>query len=160
MSSPQRERRPQTEAPSTGTANRQAAESTSEYTVRPRPEPMIEWVTEDDRTLQEWTERREAVRAYCLPKLDRIGQCPPLGSPQWRGLPADDPRLLGAVFAAALAYEDIASTREWWVREQHRERLTAQRHASHAVSNALDWRAVSLNPSHATLARRRSVVVQ
>jgi len=33
MSSPQRERRPQTEAPSTGTANRQAAESTSDYTA-------------------------------------------------------------------------------------------------------------------------------
>jgi len=134
--------------------------SDADSTARPRPEPMIEWVTEDDRTLQEWTVRREAVRAYCLPKLDRIGQCPPLGSPQWRGLPADDPRLLGAVFAAALAYEDIASTREWWVREQHRERLTAQRHASHAVSNALDWRAVSRSSSHATLARRRSVVVQ
>ena len=33
MSSPQRERRPQTEAPSTGTANRQAAESTSDSTA-------------------------------------------------------------------------------------------------------------------------------
>ncbi len=131
---------------------------TANSSAPPRPEPMIEWVTEDERTLQEWTVRREAVRAYCLPKLDRIGQCPPLGSPQWRGLPADDPRLLGAVFAAALAFEDIASAREWWEREHHRERLTAQREASYAVSDALDWRAVSRNPSHATLARRRREV--
>lgn len=145
--------------PQQGTASDLAGSGISaNSSAPPRPEPMIEWVTEDERTLQEWTVRREAVRAYCLPKLDRIGQCPPLGSPQWRGLPADDPRLLGAVFAAALACEDIASTREWWVREHHRERLTAQREASYAVSDALDWSAVSRNPSHATLERRREVI--
>jgi len=36
-----RERRPQTEAPSTETANRQAAESTSDSTARPRPVTLI-----------------------------------------------------------------------------------------------------------------------
>jgi Protein of unknown function (DUF2742) len=115
-------------------------------------------LTAEDLALQEWTVRRESVQAYCRSVLDRIGHCPLLGSPQWRRLPADDPRRLGAVFAAALAYEDIASTREWWAREQHRERLTAQREASHAISDAIDWGAQSRRPSHATLQRRRGVV--
>ena len=37
----QKRRRPQTEAPSTGTANRQAAESFSHSTARPRPVTLI-----------------------------------------------------------------------------------------------------------------------
>ncbi len=37
----QKRRRPQTEAPSTGTANRLAAESTSDCTARPRPVTLI-----------------------------------------------------------------------------------------------------------------------
>jgi len=41
MSSPQRERRPQTEAPSTGFASHQAVESTSDSTARPRPVSVI-----------------------------------------------------------------------------------------------------------------------
>ncbi len=41
MSSPQRERRPQTEAPSTGFASHQAVESTSDSTARPRPVTLI-----------------------------------------------------------------------------------------------------------------------
>jgi len=37
----QRERRPRAEAPSTGIASHQAAESTSEFTARPRPVSLI-----------------------------------------------------------------------------------------------------------------------
>ncbi len=41
MTTPQRERRPQAEAPSTGFVSHQAAESTSEFTARPRPVTLI-----------------------------------------------------------------------------------------------------------------------
>jgi len=41
MSTPKRERRPRAEAPSAGFASHQAAESTSEFTARPRPVTLI-----------------------------------------------------------------------------------------------------------------------
>lgn len=36
--------------------------------------------------------------------------------------------------------------------------LLAQREASHAISEAVDWSAVAMAPSHAELKRRRGVV--
>jgi len=126
MTTPQRERHPAPEVPSTGIASHQAAESTSESS----PSAAVSEDTENY-----WTDRREHFMQW-LPCASR-------------------PELE----ARALREFDRAEGVAFLIAEQHRrDDLTAQREASYAVSAALDWTAISRNPSHAELVRRRSVV--
>ncbi len=151
MSTPQRERHPAPEVPSTGTANHQAAESTSESTAQHAISALIA--------------RDGAIADYLTPRIARCevrGPVPQLGTAEWEHLDDGDPRKVGAVFAAAREWATITSIRRWTVldapRQAEVERLTLQREASYAVSEALDWSAQSRRPSHAELVRRRSVI--
>jgi hypothetical protein len=147
----QRERRPQAEAPSTGIASHQAAESTSESTAEHAIGALIA--------------RDDSIADYLGPKIAQCearGPIPQLGTAAWEHLADRDPRKVGAVFVAAREWTVITSLRRWTVldapRQAEVERLTAQREASYAVSAALDWSAQSRHPSHAELVRLRSVV--
>ncbi len=85
--------------------------------------------------LSEWAERRNAVVAW-LPHATRE-----------------------AVEAFALRHFDRAESAEFCIREEHRRAdCAAQRQASWAIADALDWTAVSRNPSHSALVQRRSVI--
>ena len=147
----QRERRPRAEAPSTGIASHQAAESTSEFTAEQAIGALIA--------------RDDSISDYLSPKIAQCearGSIPQLGTAEWEHLDDGDPRKVGAVFVAAREWTTITSLRRWTVldapRQAEVERLTAQREASYAVSAALDWSAQSRHPSHAELVRRRSGV--
>ncbi len=148
---PQRERRPWAEAPSTGIASHQAAESTSESTAA--------------RAIGALIARDDSIADYLGPKIAQCespGSIPQLGTAEWEHLDDGDPRKVGAVFVAAREWTTITSLRRWKVLDEPRqaevERLTSQREASHAVAAALDWTAASRQPSHAELVRRRSVI--
>jgi len=148
---PPRERRPRAEAPSTGFASHQAAESTSDGTAEQAVGALIA--------------RDDSIADYVGPKITQCearGPIPQLGTAEWEHLDDGDPRKIGAVFVAAREWTVITSLRRWTVldapRQAEVERLTAQREASHAVSAALDWTAASRRPSHAELVRRRSVI--
>ncbi len=83
--------------------------------------------------LSEWAKRRNAVTEW-LPHASR-----------------------GAVEAFALRHFDRAESAAWCIAEEHRrDRLLAQRAASHAIAGALDWSAD--HPTFAELERRRGVV--
>ncbi len=134
----QRERRPRAEAPSTGIASHQAAESTSEFTAEQAIGALIA--------------RDDSISDYLSPKIAQCearGSIPQLGTAEWEHL-------------AAREWTTITSLRRWTVldapRQAEVERLTAQREASYAVSAALDWGKQSGRPSFATLQRRRSVI--
>ncbi len=149
---PPRERRPWAEAPSTGFASHQAAESTSESTAEQAIGALIA--------------RDDSIADYLGPKIAQCearGLIPQLGTAEWEHLDDGDPRKVGAVFVAAREWTTITSLRCWKVLDEPRqaefERLTRQRMASHAVCEAEDWTAVSRRPSYAELVRRRSVVV-
>jgi hypothetical protein len=146
-----RERRPQAGAPSTGTANHQAAESGAQST---------------SEALSALIARDGVIADYLAPRIAQCearGPIPQLGTAEWEGLADGDPRKVGAVFVAAREWATITSLRLWGVldvpRQLEVERLTAERMASIEISQALDWSAVSRNPSHAELVRRRAVVV-
>ena len=63
--------------------------------------------------------------------------------------------------ARALREFDRAESAAFLIAWQiERDELKAQREASYEVCAAVDWVAVSRQPSHAELVRRRSVVVQ
>jgi len=148
---PQRERRPWAEAPSTGFASHQAAESTSESTAEQAIGALIA--------------RDDSIADYLGPKIalcEARGSIPQLGTANWEHLDDGDPRKVGAVFVAAREWLTITSLRRWTVLDEPRqaeaERLTAQREASYAISEALDWTAQSRRPSYAELLRRRSVI--
>jgi len=65
-----------------------------------------------------------------------------------------------AVEAFALRHFDRAESAAWCIAEEHRRAdCAAQRQASWAIADALDWSAQSRQPSHAELVQRRSVVV-
>ncbi len=86
--------------------------------------------------LSEWAERRNAVTTW-LPHATRE-----------------------AVEAFALRHFDRAESAAWCIAEEHRRAdCAAQRQASWAIADALDWSAQSRQPSHAELVQRRSVVV-
>ena len=147
----QRERRPRAEAPSTGIASHQAAESTSQFTAEQAIGALIA--------------RDDSISDYLSPKIAQCearGSIPQLGTAEWEHLDDGDPRKVGAVFVAAREWTTITSLRRWTVldapRQAEVERLTAQREASYAVSAALDWGKQSGRPSFATLQRRRSVI--
>ncbi len=147
----QRERRPRAEAPSTGIASHQAAESTSEFTAEQAIGALIA--------------RDGSISDYLSPKIAQCearGSIPQLGTAEWEHLDDGDPRKVGAVFVAAREWSTITSLRRWKVLDEPRqaevERLTLQREASHAVSAALDWTKQAARPSFATLQRRRGVI--
>jgi hypothetical protein len=74
---------------------------------------------------------------------------PPIfGSARWCALDDDDPAKTCAAVRAALA---------WWVEQDRVAAESAQAHvaASHAIAASLDWSAVSREPSHQELVRRR-----
>ncbi len=148
---PLRERRPWAEAPSTGFASHQAAESSSESTAEQAIGALIA--------------RDGAIAVYLGPKIilcEARGSIPQLGTAEWEHLDDGDPRKVGAVFVAAREWATITSLRRWTVldapRQAEVERLTLQREASHAVSAALDWSDQSRRPSYAELQRRRGEV--
>jgi hypothetical protein len=59
---------------------------------------------------------------------------------------------------ACLQHFDRAEVSEWCAAdEHHRADMLAQRQASYAISDALDWGAQSRRPSFAELQRRRGV---
>ncbi len=151
MNSPQRERRPQAEAPSTGSASHHAAESTSECTA----EQAIGALIARDGSIADYLGLKIA-------QCEAQGPIPQLGTLEWERLDYGDARKLGAVFVAAREWATITSLRRWKVLDEPRqaevERLTRQRESSHAVCEAVDWTAVSRQPSHADLVQRRSVV--
>lgn len=84
---------------------------------------------------------------------------PEYGSPEYEGLPANDPlRQQSIVFAAECwrrltasphCAEIIADLFEW-------ERRKSLRETSNAVSAAADWRAIASAPAYAELERRRA----
>ena len=85
--------------------------------------------------LSEWAVRRNSVVAW-LPHATRE-----------------------AVEALALRHFDRAESAEFCIGEEHRRAdCVAQRDASLAIADALDWTAQSSRPSHAELVRRRSEV--
>jgi len=94
--------------------------------------------THDDTAmpeLSEWAERRNSVVAW-LPHATRE-----------------------AVEAFALRHFDRAESAAFCIGEEHRRAdCAAQRQASWAIADALDWSAQSKHPTFAELERRRSVV--
>jgi len=153
----QRERRPSPGAPSTGFASHQAAESTSDYTA----------AHGDYVDLYSPVSRLIYARHHLGPLVAQAradGPLPELGTPEW--VAADAATRSAAAFVFALRYLDAAAmgslvgARDRRVAsESQREFLIAQREASHAISEAVDWTAQSRRPSHAELVRRRAVVV-
>jgi len=102
----------------------------------------------------------QVVRAYLDPIVERArsaGPLPELGSAEWTA--ASDPVKLASAFAALLAYMDAATFASLVLARDRRDAPgNALRQASHAISAAVDWTAVSRNPSNAELVRRRAVV--
>jgi len=151
MTTPQRERHPAPEVPSSGFASHQAARSDADSTA--------------ERAIGALIARDDSIADYLGPKIAQCearGSIPQLGTAEWEHLDDGDPRKVGAVFVAAREWTTITSLRRWTVldapRQAEVERLTAQREASYAVSAALDWGKQSGRPSFATLQRRRSVI--
>jgi len=105
--------------------------------------------------------RQQAVRAYLDPIVERArsaGPLPELGSAEWTA--ATDPVKLASAFAALLAYMDAATFTSLVLARDRRDAPgNALRQASHAISAAENWTAVSRRPTHAELVRRRSVIV-
>jgi len=61
--------------------------------------------------------------------------------------------------ARAMREFDRAESASWCIAEERRRaELLAQRQASYAVSEALDWSAQSRRPSHTELERHRAVI--
>jgi len=85
--------------------------------------------------LEYWSERREFVAAW-LPHVDRA-----------------------RLEQFALRHFDRAESAAYLIAEEHRRAdCAAQRQASWAIADALDWSAQSKHPTFAELERRRSVV--
>jgi hypothetical protein len=60
--------------------------------------------------------------------------------------------------AFALRHHDRAESAAWCISEEfERADMAAQRQASHAIADSLDWGAQSRRPSFAELQRRRAV---
>jgi len=151
MTTPQRERHPAPEVPSTGFASQPAAESTSDYTA--------------EKAIGALIARDGVIADYLGPKITQCeagGPIPELGTAEWEHLDDGDPHKIGAVFVAAREWTTITSLRRWVVlnapRQAEVERLTRQREASYAVCEAEDWTAASKRPSYAELTRRWAVV--
>jgi len=159
VTTPQRERHPAPEVPSTGFASHQAAESTSDYTAGQPDADVPDWPPYRD-----WSgERAVIVDALALtvgPWAARE-DVPEFGTAEWSG--ASPLARLLATLVYLVDVHDRCARAEWaWTdraRLDEEARLTAQREASHAISAALDWTAASRRPSHAELERRRAVVV-
>ena len=104
--------------------------------------------------------RQQAVRAYLDPIVERAraaGPLPELGSAEWTA--ASDTVKRASAFAALLAHMDAAAFTSLVLARDRRDAPgNALRQASHAISAAVDWTAVSRRPTHAELVRRRSVV--
>ncbi len=122
MTTPQRERHPAPEVPSTGIASRQATESDADSTA--------ELAASSDAS------RRANEVAAWLPTASRE-----------------------AVEAFAWRHFQRAESAEFCIGEEHRRAdCAAQRQASWAIADALDWTAQSKRPSFADLERRREVI--
>jgi hypothetical protein len=109
-------------------------------------------------------EAADAVRVWAVAVVRRAetrGWLPRYGSPEWVVLPVGDPRRLAAMVLAAECWRDHCSPArvaadlaaeleylDWSVRVRLAE-------ASHDISGAADWRALTAEPSYAELQRRR-----
>lgn len=83
----------------------------------------------------EWTDRANEVAAW-LPTASRE-----------------------ALMRFAWRHFQRAESAAWCIAEEHRRAdCAAQRQASHAIADALDWSAQAGRPSFETLGRRRAVV--
>ena len=106
------------------------------------------------------TENYSTVRAWLTPAVERArsaGPLPELGSAEWTA--ATDTVKRAAAFAALLAYLDAAAFGSLVAARDRRDAPgNALREASHAISAAVDWTALSRRPTHAELVRRRAVV--
>jgi len=92
-------------------------------------------INTDSTSLSEWAERRNSVVAW-LPHATRE-----------------------AVEAFALRHFDRAESAAFCIGEEHRRAdCAAQRQASWAIADALDWSAESKHPTFADLERRREVI--
>jgi len=111
-------------------------------------------------TVAEVIAHHEVVSAYLLPVITAAGRVPELGSSEWHK--ASEPAKHAAVFVYAKRYLDHVGIRAWAsvdkARTADEERLTAQRMASYAVCEAVDWTKQARRPSYAELTRHRSVV--
>ena len=144
-------------APTTQTATDQSELSAVDYTA----------AHADDVDLYSPVSRLIFARHHLGPLVTKAradGPIPELGTPAW--VASEAPTRSAAAFVAVLCYLDAAAmaslvgARDRRVaHEDHREFLTAQREASHAISEVVDWTAQSRRPSHAELVRRRGVVV-
>jgi len=103
----------------------------------------------------------QVVRAWLLPAVERAraaGPLPELGGPEWTA--ATDTVKLASAFAALLGYLDAATFTSLVLARDRRDAPGhALRQASHAISAAENWTALSRRPTHAELVRRRSVIV-
>lgn len=100
------------------------------------------------------------MRAWLAPAVERARAAGPLprpGSAEW--LAASEVVRTASVFAELLEHRQARAMMclAAWDRRE-RAAGDALRQASHAVSGADDWTAVSRRPSHAELVRRRAVV--
>jgi len=111
-------------------------------------------------TVAEVIAHHEMVSAYLQPVITAAGRVPELGSPEW--CRASESARNAAVFVYAKRHLDHIGIRAWASVDKARvadvERLTAQRMASYAVSEAENWISASKRPSYAELTRRRAVV--
>jgi hypothetical protein len=108
----------------------------------------------------------EVLRSYFVPAVQKAqdeGPLPTPGSTAW--VNADHDTKMVAVVAEYLGLRQarelaklVGNRNRRVAREDRRDFLVAQREASHAVSGAVDWSAVSRRPSHAELVKRRAVV--
>ncbi len=82
----------------------------------------------------EWPDTIEAVHRWCADALT-AGALPVFGSPEWCAL-EEGPAKSQAAVRAALA---------WWAEQWSRADASARAHvdASHAISDAADWRRVA-----------------
>ncbi len=140
--------------------NAQSADNGTTVPVIPAPEmDAPDWPPSRD-----WSgERAVIVDALALAVAVAAGNpdAPEFGTPTWAD--ASPTARLMAVLVYLLAVHDRCARAEWaWTdraRQEEESRLTAQREASHAISAAVDWTAVSRRPSHAELERLRAEVV-
>lgn len=141
---------PESRSTSTRQATTAPDEGIARFVTRDLPEPYSDAVT-----VRRWC-------AHSLARAESAGRIPLLGSPAWVALDDQDPRKLGSVIRAALAW--LADSQPEVIAERLRaemdfvDQITFQRlrDASHAVAAGADWSLVAYGPTHAELVRRRA----
>jgi hypothetical protein len=89
--------------------------------------PSVGNIASTSRQVSWWS-----VHEYVAPVLDRIGDCPTVGTPAWCSLPDDDMHKIGAIFGAA---------QHWALRLELSQEARAE--ASKDVSAAANWPSIA-----------------